>query len=133
MNTTKYRITFISLSSLGHWVILSSCSFKYIFLSYFLEYTMCNNLAKLLWFYLGLATSLAAAQKNPFLQGPVSQDTTCTIDVVEKANQRQLSLILSSLTSTMFFRLFRIDLSSPCEYDFDQGKFIKGSTALKVT
>ena len=94
---------------------------------------MRKNVAKLLWLYLGLATSLTAAQKNPFLQGPVSQDTTCTIDVVEKANQRQLSLILSSLTSTMFFRLFRIDLSSPCEYDFDQGKFIKGKTALKVT
>ncbi|CAD7925000.1 unnamed protein product [Amoebophrya sp. A120] len=52
------------------------------------------------------------------------EDTTCAIETVEEANTKQLSLILSELSETLFFRLFKVDMNAKCQYDFEKKKWL---------
>ncbi|CAD7947879.1 unnamed protein product [Amoebophrya sp. A25] len=52
------------------------------------------------------------------------EDTTCAVEVVDEANSKQLSLILSALTETLFFRLFKVDMHAKCQYDFKNNRWM---------
>eukprot|EP00392_Amoebophrya_sp_AT5.2_P015182 g15381.t1 len=52
------------------------------------------------------------------------EDTTCAVETVEEANTKQLSLILSALSETLFFRLFKVDMQAKCQYDFEKQRWL---------
>ena len=69
---------------------------------------------------LGFCGAAASSQLPPFLSdalptGPLS-DTTCDIEAVEQANEKQIHAVIDGLVSTTFFRLINVNMETKCQY-----------------
>eukprot|EP00958_Prasinococcus_capsulatus_P025421 scaffold4305_cov370-Prasinococcus_capsulatus_cf.AAC.1 len=68
---------------------------------------------------------------NALLPEGSIEDAQCDMESVQKANSEQLHTILAQLTNTTFFRLFQVDLDTPCPllHDEDEAEFECGGTS----
>lgn len=53
---------------------------------------------------------------NPTLPSGLVSDTTCDIEAVELANEKQIHAVIDALAGSTFFRLINVNMDTKCQY-----------------